>query len=129
MVLEEASIRNITETDPRPIHIIEVSAKTKGLLARNIERLIAHLDAHPVINLANLSYTTTARRYQHSYRVAITTSDVAHLKKQLTSSLKKIDSIKPIGKSDPPHVAFTFTGQDASYKSMNLELNRDIITL
>ena len=52
MVLEEASIRNITETDPRPIHIIVVSAKTKGLLAGNIERLIAHLDAHPVINLA-----------------------------------------------------------------------------
>lgn len=128
MVLEEASIRNITETDPRPIHIIAVSAKTKGSLAGNIERLIAHLDAHPDINLANLSYTTTARRYQHSYRVAIATSEPAHLKKQLTSSLEKIDSIKPVGKSGPPPVAFTFTGQGASYKSMSLELYRDILT-
>ena len=128
MVLEEAPIRDITETDPRPIHIVAVSAKTKGSLAGNIERLIAHLDAHPDINLANLSYTTTARRYQHSHRVAIATSDVAHLKKQLTSRLEKIDSIKPAGKSGPPPIAFTFTGQGASYKSMSLELYRDIFT-
>ena len=127
MILEEAPIRDITETDPRPIHIIAVSAKTKGSLAGNIERLIAHLDAHPDINLANLSYTTTARRYQHSYRIAVATSDVAHLKKQLTSRLEKIDSIRPVGKSGPPPVAFTFTGQGASNKSMSLELYRDII--
>ena len=128
MILEEAPIRDITKTDPRPIHIIAVSAKTKGSLAGNLERLIAHLDAHPDINLANLSYTTTARRYQYSYRVAIATSDVAHLKKQLISHYEKIDSIKPAGKSGPPPVAFTFTGQGASYKSMSLELYRDIHT-
>ncbi|SLM39055.1 polyketide synthase [Lasallia pustulata] len=128
MVLEEAPIRDITEADPRQTHVIAVSAKTKGSLAGNIERLIAHLDAHPDINLAELSYTTTARRYQHSHRVAIATSDVAHLKKQLTSRLEKIDSTKPVGKSGPPPVAFTFTGQGASYKSMNLELYRDAPT-
>ena len=128
MVLEEAPIRDITETDPRETHIIAVSAKTKGSLAGNIESLIAYLDAHPDINLTDLSYTTTARRYQHSHRVAIATSDVAHLKKQLTSRLEKIDSIKPVGKSGPPPVAFAFTGQGASYKSMSLELYRDVPT-
>ena len=128
MVLEEAPIRAITETDPRQTHIIAVSAKTKVSLAGNIERLIAHLDAHPDINLADLSYTTTARRYQHSHRVAIATSDVVHLKKQLTSRLEKIDSIKSVGKSGPPSVAFTFTGQGASYKSMSLELYHDVPT-
>ena len=128
MVLEEAPIRDITEIDPRQTHIIAVSAKTKRSLAGNIKRLVAHLDAHPNINLADLSYTTTARRYQHSHRVAIATSDVAHLKKQLTSRLEKIDSIKPVGKSGPPPVAFTFTGQGASYKSMSLELYRDVPT-
>ena len=128
MVLEEAPMRDITEIDPRPTHIIAVSAKTKGSLAGNIERLIAHLNAHPDINLADLSYSTTARRYQHSHRVAIATSDVVHLKKQLTSRLEKIDSIKPAGKSGTPPIAFTFTGQGASYKSMNLELYRDVPT-
>ncbi len=128
MVLEEAPIRNITETDPRQTHVIAVSAKTKSSLAGNIERLITHLDAHSNINLADLSYTTTARRYQHSYRVAIATSDVAHLKKQLTFCLEKIDSIKSVDKSGTPSIAFAFTGQGASYKSMSLELYRDVPT-
>nr|QZS37281.1 non-reducing polyketide synthase [Talaromyces sp.] len=128
MILEEAPIRDIEEKDPRQTYTIAVSAKTKGSLAGNIERLIAHLDAHPDINLADLAYTTTARRYHHSHRVTIATTDVNHLKKQLTSHLEKADSIKPVGKSGPPPIAFTFTGQGASYKSMNLELYRDVPT-
>ncbi|KAL8827498.1 MAG: hypothetical protein Q9191_003145 [Dirinaria sp. TL-2023a] len=126
MVLEEAPTRDITKTDPRQTHIIAVSAKTQGSLAGNIERLAAHLEAHPDINLADLSYTTTARRYQHSHRVAIATSDVTHLKKQLASRLQNVGSIKSCVKSGPPPIAFAFTGQGASYKSMNLELYHDV---
>ncbi|KAH8701023.1 putative polyketide synthase [Talaromyces proteolyticus] len=128
MVLEEGPDRIITEKDPRPNHVITVSAKTKGSLTGNIERLIAYLDANPDTNIADLSYTSNARRYHHSYRVAIATSDVVHLKKQLNSRLEKVDSLKPVGKSGPPPVAFTFTGQGASYKSMSLELYRDVPT-
>ncbi|KAJ5655746.1 type I iterative polyketide synthase [Penicillium longicatenatum] len=126
MVLEEAPAREITETDPRKTHIVAVSAKVKASLAGNIERLIAHLDANPDINLADLSYTTTARRYHHTHRVAIATSTTENLKKHLSSSLAKIDLIRPVGKSGPPPVAFSFTGQGASHKSMNLELYHDV---
>ncbi|KAL5041470.1 hypothetical protein BDW71DRAFT_217836 [Aspergillus fruticulosus] len=128
MVLEEAPVRDITEADPRQTHIITVSAKVKASLAGNIERLIAYLDDHPDISLADLSYTTTARRYHHTHRVAIATSNVAHLKKQLSVMLEKVDLIKPIAKSGPPPIAFSFTGQGASYKSMSLELYRDVPT-
>lgn len=128
MVLEEAPVRVVEENDARKTHIITVSAKTKGSLIGNIERLSAHLDAHPDINLADLAYTTTARRYHHSHRVAISTMNIDHLRKQLASRLEKCDSIKPIGKSGSPPIAFTFTGQGASYKSMNLELYRDVPT-
>lgn len=128
MVLEEAPTRVISEADPRDTHIIAISAKTKGSLIGNIERLIAHLNAHPDINLADLSYTTTARRYHHANRVAIATSDVGHLKKQLASRLENLDSLKPVGNSNPPPIAFAFAGQGSSYKSMNLELYRDVPT-
>ncbi|KAL2808476.1 hypothetical protein BJX63DRAFT_439379 [Aspergillus granulosus] len=128
MVLEEAQVRNITEADPRKTHIIAVSAKVKASLTGNIERLIAYLDANPETNLADLSYTTTARRYHHSHRVAISTSSVDQLKKHLGSALNNVDSIKPAGKSGPPPVAFSFTGQGASYKSMSLELYHDVPT-
>ncbi|KAF2429264.1 putative polyketide synthase [Tothia fuscella] len=126
MLLEEAPTHARTEMDPRQTHIITVSAKTKISLAGNIEHLIRYIDANPEINLADLSYTTTARRYQHSFRVAIATTNIDHLKRQLSSRLEKIDSIKPIGRSGPPQVAFTFTGQGASHKSMSLELYRDV---
>ncbi|KIA75323.1 polyketide synthase [Aspergillus ustus] len=125
MVLEEAPIRKITDMDPRKTHVVTVSAKVKASLAGNIERLLAHINANPDINLADLSYTTTARRYNHNHRVAIVASNVEGLKKQLNSTLEGIGSVNPIGKSGPPPIAFSFTGQGASYKSMSLELYRD----
>lgn len=128
MLLEEAPTRQITEADPRENHVVAISAKTKASLAGNIERLIAHIDANPDISLADLAYSTTARRYQHSFRVAIPTSDLGHLRKQLKARLEKVDSLKPVGKSGAPPIAFAFTGQGASYKSMSLELYRDVPT-
>ncbi|KAG5980256.1 Type I Iterative PKS [Claviceps digitariae] len=126
MVLEEGPTRCIQETDPRQTHIVSVSAKTKSSLAGNIERLMEYLDRQPETSLADLSYTTTARRYQHSYRVAMAISNMKDLKKQLTAALDKIDVMKPAAKSGHPTVAFTFTGQGASHKSMNLALYHDV---
>ncbi|KID65403.1 Non-reducing polyketide synthase [Metarhizium brunneum] len=128
MVLEEAPVRPADETDPRQTHVISVSAKTRSSLAGNIESLLGFLDKNPNTNLGNLAYTTTARRYQHTHRVAIAASNITQLRKQLTSRLDQIDSIKPVAKSGPPPIAFTFTGQGASYKSMSLELYRDVPT-
>ncbi|KAF2272823.1 putative polyketide synthase [Westerdykella ornata] len=128
MLLEEAPKREITESDPRQTHVIAVSAKTQVSLTGNIERLMKYLDSHADTSLADLSYTSTARRYQHSHRIAIATTSLDQLKKQLASRLEKVSSIKPIGQSGPPPLAFTFTGQGASYKSMSLELYRDVPT-
>jgi monodictyphenone polyketide synthase len=128
MVLEEAPGRVITEKDHRLNHVITVSAKTKGSLTGNIERLIAYLDSNPNTDIANLSYTTNARRHHHNFRVAIATADISHLKKQLNSCLEKVDLVKPLKISGLPSVAFIFTGQGASHKSMSLELYRDIPT-
>lgn len=128
MVLEEAPVRTITETDPRQTHVVAVSAKTKTSLAANIKNLVQYLDTNPATNLTDLSYTTTARRYHHSHRVATASSSISQLRKQLMNHLDKIDSTRPISKSDFPPVAFTFTGQGASFKSMSLELYRDAST-
>ena len=72
MILKEALIRNTTDAYPPLTDIIAVTAETKGSLTGHLKCFTAHLDAHPDIPLANLSYTTTARRQQHRYRVAIT---------------------------------------------------------
>jgi acyl transferase domain-containing protein len=125
IILEEAPIRETIGTDPRPSHVIAVSAKSKVSIKGNIQRFIDYLDKNPDASLSNLSYSTTARRYHHNHRVAIPTSKPTQLKKQLKSYLDNVDSHKPIPTTGPPLVTFVFTGQGSSHKSMNLELFHD----
>lgn len=123
LAIEEAPTRERASTaDPRRTHVVAVSAKSKASLRGNIERYLAYLDTHPDTLLPDLSYSTTARRYHHNYRVAVCGSDLAQVRKQLQGSLAAVDSHKPIPATGPPSVAFAFTGQGASYKSMNIEL-------
>jgi acyl transferase domain-containing protein len=127
VLIEEGPLRETREAvDPRATHVVAVSAKSKVSLKGNLQRLIGYLETHPNVHLPDLAYTTTARRHHHNHRVAVATSDVAHLRKQLSSHLQSVDSHKPIppaGHTLP--VVFAFTGQGASYRSMNLELYRD----
>lgn len=149
LAIEEGPIREPSKVaDPRSTHLISVSAKSKASLRGNLERLIVYLDANPNVSIPNLAYTTTARRHHHNYRVAVATSDVVHLKKQLgrnsacvtkcislcsqrhktnsshypASHLQSIDSHKPISLTGQPPIVFAFTGQGASHRSVNLEL-------
>lgn len=128
LALEEGPLREEVragDEDPRPAHVIAVSAKSKVSLRGNIERLLGFVngDANGLSSLEHLSYTTTARRYHHNHRVAFAASNVTQVKKHLHAALENVDSHKPISSSTgPPPVAFAFTGQGASYKSYNLEL-------
>ncbi|KAH7564262.1 hypothetical protein BM1_01309 [Bipolaris maydis] len=123
MLLEEAPpVVVAREKETRPTHVIAVSAKTKTSLRNNINRLLVYLDRNPDVSISDLAYTTTARKYHHSYRVAVSATDLASVKKQLSTQLNKVDSLKPLNKTNPPSMAFVFTGQGASYQSMDLEL-------
>lgn len=126
MLLEEGPTRSVCQADPRGVYPVVLSAKTKFSLRENIARMIKHIELKPDLNIADLSYTTTARRLHHSYRYATAVSDAESLKKKLTAYLDKIETLKPLGKSTKPQIAFTFTGQGASHKSMSLQLYRDL---
>ncbi|KAL4931573.1 type I polyketide synthase [Aspergillus undulatus] len=120
--LEEPPVREATSADPRPAHVVNISAKSKVSFKKNLERLVAYLEEHPDTSLADLSYTTTARRYHHNHRASIAAADVAQVKKKLLFYLNNVDSHNPIPSTGPPQITFAFTGQGASYKSMSLEL-------
>ena len=80
LILEEAPSRDLRahEEDPRPTQVIAISAKTKSSLTGYVQRLIQCLDDnYGSMSLSDLSYTTTARRYHHSYRLAITASSLS----------------------------------------------------
>lgn len=126
IAIEEPPVRPEPEvSDPRTSHVVTVSAKSKKSLEGNLKRLIAYLDAHPDTSLGSLSYTTTARRHHHNYRVTVCATETAAVKKHLESKLAAVDSEKPIPAPGSAQIAFAFTGQGASYRSMNLELYHD----
>lgn len=128
IVIEEAPDRSLrddvaqVEPDSRTTHVVATSAKSKVSLKGNLQRLIGYIEANPDVSLADLGYTTTARRHHHNHRVAIAASDAQGLKKQLSSYLQSADSHKPIPSSGAPGVVFAFTGQGAAHRSMSLEL-------
>ncbi|KAJ5546950.1 Type I Polyketide synthases (Type I PKS) [Penicillium frequentans] len=126
LAIEEAPLRETAGSDPRQSHLVSISAKSKLSLKGNLERFISYLGANPDVPLSDLSYSTMARRHHHNHRLAVAVSDIEQLKKQTRSWLSSVDSHKPIPPTGPPPVAFAFTGQGASYKSMNLDIFRDI---
>lgn len=132
MILEEAPrLSEARADDHRPTHVVAVSAKTKTALTANIKRLIAHLDDNiGITDVGDLAYTTTARKYHHTFRVAATAADIPGIRKQLVATLEqgKIDGLRPVNKQGSHSVAFAFTGQGASLPSMSSELYRDVVS-
>lgn len=109
--------------DPRGSHIVTVSARSIASLKRNLQNILDFLAENPETTLPSLSYTTTARRIQHNYRVAISVSEMAKVKDALQAQLK--DSYSPIAMV-ATKTAFTFTGQGSQYTALGQKLYQDL---
>ena len=119
MLLEDAPVKPHIRDDPRSDFVVAVSAKSKTALRANIRNIIQFIDNNSEVALADLSYTTTARRIQHNYRVAVGCSSIVKAKEVLASKLD--DAIDPIPNVQPS-VAFTFTGQGSHYTALGKQL-------
>lgn len=122
IAIEDAPERKVLAPDTRPLHAVAVSAKSKVSFGENLKRMMSYLEANTHTLLSDLSYSTTARRYHHNYRVVVCGTSIEQIKQKLSSALASADSHKPISSTGTPSIAFAFTGQGASYKSFNLEL-------
>ena len=117
-VLEEAPSRPTAESQPRALYTVAVTAKSAASMAQNVENLVAYIDRHPDVSLADMSYTTTARRTHYVLRKSFVASSVPDLRKQLSA----FDKNEKITQKKAPKVAFCFSGQGAFYKSLAREL-------
>ncbi|KAL4783980.1 hypothetical protein BJX76DRAFT_367919 [Aspergillus varians] len=124
VLLEDGPERNKTvDREDRSTHTVVISAKSKKSLQANIANLLLYLEQNPDTDLANLSYTTCARRIHYSLRVGFAVSSIAGLQQSLRKASEKeaLAEVRPIP-GDAPPVVFAFTGQGAYYQGIAREL-------
>nr|ABD47522.2 polyketide synthase [Ophiostoma piceae] len=118
LLLEDAPRRAAPDVDPRGTHVITITAKSKSAMINNSERLLAWMAENPETPVADVAYTTTARRIQHNWRMNITATDLKEAQSALQQRLK--DNFSPVS-PEQPKVAFMFTGQGSHYASLGKE--------
>nr|A0A6F9DYX9.1 RecName: Full=Non-reducing polyketide synthase men2; Short=NR-PKS men2 [Menisporopsis theobromae]CAB3277416.1 Men2 [Menisporopsis theobromae] len=121
VLLEEAPARDReTTADPRGVYTVAVSARTTNSLKNNISRLLGYLQSHPDASVADVAYTTTARRMHEDLKKAYTVQTASELVSLLQADLKK--DLTAVQYRSPHSVVFAFTGQGAQYAGMGKQL-------
>ncbi|KFY18969.1 hypothetical protein V491_04641, partial [Pseudogymnoascus sp. VKM F-3775] len=108
-----------SQPDARLHHVVVTSARTVASQEANKSRLREYLTQHPETPLADLAYTTTARRMHHVQREAFVAQSTEDLLRQLQPSSGKTEAKEPASS-----VVFAFTGQGSQHMGMGGTLYR-----
>ena len=118
ILVEDGPIRQLVGKDPRPVHVVSVSARALSSLKGNLKNLATYIAETPEVSLSSLAYTTTARRIHQNYRVSVVAKDLSEVQVALRKAAEA--DVEPM--SSAPRIAFTFTGQGSHYASLGADL-------
>lgn len=126
VLLEEAPASDpLVAASSLPLGICTLSAKTAEALNLAASRLIAHLDAHPNISLANLAYSLATGRSKMEHRLALAVDSADSLRAALETAARGITPImaaRGTAQGGLGKLVWMFTGQGAQRVGMGRTL-------
>lgn len=114
--------------DPRPYHIVALSGRSSTSLRGNLQRLLEYLERYPETQLADLAYTTTARRIHQPLRTTYISATISELVGTLRADSSKQVVKEPTRKNAKSSTIFAFTGQGGKSSSMGEQLYKHSAT-
>ncbi|KAK4249290.1 hypothetical protein C7999DRAFT_12845 [Corynascus novoguineensis] len=107
------------KADPRSHHIITLTGKAKASLLMNADRLLNWMERHSETPVSHISYSMTARKIQHYWRISVTGSDMGGIQTAIRKAVSE-NSLSPV-KAEQPKVVMMFTGQGTYYAALGKE--------
>ena len=127
IIVQEAPQRPATPgIDPRPLHLLTLSAKHPQALTDLLERYRALSRGTAEPAWGDICYTAQVGRAHYPHRLALVAASLEEAKAQIEAYLTTHDPAGlQLGQSQQPapRVAFLFTGQGSQYAGMGLELD------
>ena len=125
-VIAEAPAAAPAPGAPRSVELLTLSAKTETALRQRAADLQHRLEAAEAPSLADVCFTANVGRAHLEHRLAIPSASIADLTRTLAgvaegtaTSRVLAGTVRP---TEPPKIAFLFTGQGAQYAGMGREL-------
>ncbi|MGO9939562.1 MAG: type I polyketide synthase, partial [Terracidiphilus sp.] len=120
VVLEEAP-PPILLRETKPYQLLTVSAKTEVAAEHGLSNLVAHLHAHPDVNLADAAFTSHLGRHAFPHRRALVVGKSCDELVPLANG-EYLHFAKGVAAKAAPHAVFMFSGQGSQYVGMGREL-------
>ena len=126
MILEEASLPSRNDTSRPHAFVLGLSCDSQEALEQQrsayLQLLKDEISDSNVTALGDLAYTSTARRQQHRFRLAV----AGQSREELCANLEKAS---PVDLRDVQHkVVFVFSGQGGQYGGMGAKLYQTVPT-